>query len=377
MIKFRKDMSFTEVFVTQRMVKRVFFEQINQIINWQQVEDEIKKYYTKGESVDGRPSYSGLVLFKISLLQYWYGLSDYEVEAQVKDSISFSYFTGIGFEDSVPDHSVISRFRTALSKQNAWDKILNHINFQLAQKNILVKCGKIIDASITDTPRKPKGTKGYIVHEDRKEDEKEQKLDDENNKLVLFKQKEVEPQPTLQVVYANDSTIDKEGAWIRKSGRLRYGFKKHVVTNSEDGLILNVDTTSAGVSDTKHFKIMMEKCVFEIGERVYADKGYDSASNRKCLADKKVKSGIMHRKPKGKTMAESMQKANRLISKTRYKIERTFGSIKLFAKTGLARYVGIERTHGQHVLESIAYNLYRSPKIAMKQIIQNQLCLIG
>jgi len=30
---------------------------------------------------------------------------------------------------------------------------------------------------------------------------------------------------------------------------------------------------------------------------------------------------------------------------------------------GKAKYVGIEKTHSQHVMEAIAYNLYRSPGI--------------
>jgi hypothetical protein len=30
---------------------------------------------------------------------------------------------------------------------------------------------------------------------------------------------------------------------------------------------------------------------------------------------------------------------------------------------GLARYVGLAKTHTQHLLEAIAYNLYRAPGI--------------
>ncbi|HEY9222067.1 MAG TPA: transposase [Lutibacter sp.] len=52
-------------------------------------------YYIKGKSASGRHSYNGLLLFKMCLLQTWYGLSDYEVEDRVNDSISFSYFCGL------------------------------------------------------------------------------------------------------------------------------------------------------------------------------------------------------------------------------------------------------------------------------------------
>ena len=63
-----------------RKIKKTFFTQINRLIDWSSVDSLIKKHYTKGESATGKPSYSGLLLFKMCLLQTWYGLSDYEVE---------------------------------------------------------------------------------------------------------------------------------------------------------------------------------------------------------------------------------------------------------------------------------------------------------
>jgi transposase, IS5 family len=51
------------------------------------------------------------------LLQTWYGLSDYQVEEEVNDRITFSRFCGISKNSFVPDHSVLSRFRTALSEK--------------------------------------------------------------------------------------------------------------------------------------------------------------------------------------------------------------------------------------------------------------------
>jgi len=46
-----------------------------------------------------------------------------------------------------------------LTEKKAYDKILEAINRELEKHKILVKKGAIIDASITPTPRKPKGKK--------------------------------------------------------------------------------------------------------------------------------------------------------------------------------------------------------------------------
>ena len=105
--------------VRSRKIKRTFFNQINTLIDWQPIIKIINKHYTKGKSATGKPSYSGLLLFKMGLLQTWYGLSDYEVEDRVNDSISFSYFCGLNIDQVAPDHSTLSRFRTTMTKAKA------------------------------------------------------------------------------------------------------------------------------------------------------------------------------------------------------------------------------------------------------------------
>ena len=76
----------------KRKIKTTFFSQINTIIDWYFISKIIDKDYSKGKSAVGKPSYDDLLLFKMCLLQSWYGLSDYEVEDRINDSLSFSYF---------------------------------------------------------------------------------------------------------------------------------------------------------------------------------------------------------------------------------------------------------------------------------------------
>ncbi|CCM10377.1 protein of unknown function [Cardinium endosymbiont cEper1 of Encarsia pergandiella] len=47
-----------------------------------------------------------------------------------------------------------------------------------------------------------------------------------------------------------------------------------------------------------------------------------------------------------------------MVSKTRYKVARVFGSIKRWFRSAGARYIGLDKSHTQHVMEAIAYNLY-------------------
>lgn len=338
-------LGFADITLAQRKTKCNFFEQIDKLIDWAPIEKIIKRHYYKGFSVVGRPSIEGLLLFKMCLLQTWYGLSDYEIEDQVNDRLSFSRFIGLSLDEKSPDHSVVIRFRTELTKKRAFEKLLNAINTQLIKHNIIVKQGLIVDAKVTDTPRKPKGKKEYEAAEDRNEESTEP------NTILKEKLK---------------SNVDKDAKWIKKAGKLHFGYKQHTGTD-ENGLILGIVTTPANESDIKHLPTLIDKIKPKKGTWVKADKGYKSAQNDEYLTKNKLRNHIMKKAQKNKKLKEREQVINKLISKTRYKVERTFGSIKRWFKSSYARYVGIEKMHTQHLIEAIAYNLYRSPGILVSK----------
>jgi IS5 family transposase len=349
MQKNTNQLSFSTVSISKRKLKSEFFDQMNLLLDWEAIDAEIRKFYSKGLSVSGRPSYSGLLLFKMSLLQTWYGLSDYEVEEKVNDSLSFMKFVGLTLEDDVPDNTVLSRFRTVLTQRGAYVKLMDMINGQLQEKGILLKKGAIVDASITDSPRKPRGKKEYEITEDRKEP-----IDTTEQALI--------PTPVLAVKV--QSHVDTQAAWVKKAGKLHFGYKKHIATDDQ-GLVIAVITTPANESDMVHLEDVIERAGLEKGSRVRADKGYCSAGNRNYLKSNELKDGIMHKALKNKPLSNHQVKFNKLVSQTRFKVERTFAGIARWFKAGIARYMGKEKTHTQHLLEAMAYNLYRSPGIVM------------
>ncbi|XOD68240.1 MAG: transposase [Flavobacteriales bacterium Tduv] len=54
--------------------------------------EEIRKIYQKGQGIKGQPAYSGISLFKMILLRYWYDLSDVETEELMKKTLIFMWF---------------------------------------------------------------------------------------------------------------------------------------------------------------------------------------------------------------------------------------------------------------------------------------------
>ncbi len=325
--------------VRTRKIKKTFFTQINTLIDWDSIEKLIDTDYYRGKSAVGQPSYSGLLLFKMCLLQIWYGLSDYEIEDRLNDSISFSYFCGMNIDQVAPDHSTLSRFRTALTKTNTFEKLFSSINSQLENHNIIVKTGLIVDASIVDTPLRPKGKTNHKVTEDRSEEEVEITKD-----------------------YAE--SVDKDGTWLKKRGVYHFGFKKHHVTDDQ-GLVVGVHTTTASKNEVANLEEVLDTVTIKLPEEIplKADKGYQSKRNAELLKKRKLKNHILKKAYKNKPLTKWELKFNKLIGKTRFKVERTFGGIKRWFNGGLARYRGMGKMHTQNLMEAICYNLYRSPGI--------------
>ena len=76
---------------------------------------------------------------------------------------------------------------------------------------------------------RPRGGKSYEVVEDRKEDE-----NIEASEKAMLK----------EVVKPN---VDTEARWVKKMGKLHFGYKRHTVTD-ENGLVLAEETTAVNES---------------------------------------------------------------------------------------------------------------------------------
>ena len=130
--------SFLQVYTQVRRdrMKHSFFRQISVCVDWRGIRTLLNKKYTKTQNATGNPAYNALMMFKILLLQTWYGLSDYKVEERINDSLLFSEFLLLDMGLPAPDHSIICRFRTELTRLGIMDKLLRELNKQFKKHGI-------------------------------------------------------------------------------------------------------------------------------------------------------------------------------------------------------------------------------------------------
>ena len=341
-------MSFSEYGIRLKGSKNKFFSAVNATIDWAPIEKDINRVYKKGRSATGRSSYSGLLLFKMLLIQTWYNLSDPGVEEMLGDSLSAMYFCGLTLEDDVPDHSTLSRFRSELIRKKGLDRLLRKVNSQLEKKGLKLKEGAArVDATITQTDRAPKGPKQWesTATDDRYEDDQQDKQEQQEQKIKAIEKQ----QPG----------VDQQARWTKKGGHLYYGYKRNILTD-DDGLIESVHTTSANVHDNQALEPLIRKTgKKKLKGGLYADKGYCGWYYDEMLIHYGIKNRIQKKAARGRPLTHWQRVYNKLISKKRWVVERTFGSMVRWFGAGKARYVGLAKTHEQHVLEAIAHNLYR------------------
>jgi IS5 family transposase len=328
---------FADYFIEQRKHVNTFLDKIDQFIDWKHVEKLLKKKYKKTMSADGRPAYPPLPMFKLLLLQRWYGLSDPGLEEALNDRISFIRFSGFSLTSSLPDYSTICRFRNNLLELGLYEKLFGEIIKQLESKGLLVREGAILDATIVESSRRPRKVM-EIMPEDRKEEE-------------------------TDIVPAVSYSNDADANWIKKGKKPYYGYKAHVSVDAKEGYVLGGHVTPANVADTTELEKLINESSLPKGSVVLADKGYASEKNRDILAEKKLKNGIMDKAVRNKPLTFVQRILNRFISSVRYKVERSIGTLKRGYHFTRMRYTGLKKGNMEFLLNATAFNLKKAARM--------------
>ncbi len=133
---------------------------VSKMIDWLPIRQTLDEMYDNKSEKGGRPNCDVILMFKILILQQWYGLSDLEVERQMADRILFMSF--LGFPDQFPDSRTIWLFRERMAKTGRDKMVWAELQRQLDAKGLQVKRGTIQDATFIEadhgsSEKKPRG----------------------------------------------------------------------------------------------------------------------------------------------------------------------------------------------------------------------------
>jgi IS5 family transposase len=309
---------------------------VHKIIDWDAIETTIT-------SLNIKTDYHPVNLFKALLIGTWHNLSDEKLADSLNRDLVFIDFCGFSLSGNKPDATTILRFRNKLVKHSLFDKLLLTINQMLEAQNLKLNNGKHVamDATLIQSSRRAKKILKTNQVIDNEDSTKSYQLDDNN-----------------PVKYSDD----KDAKWTFKAGKYTYGYSS-VVTTDANGLINKATTHPANTSESTGFIGNIIAANNHKGTRVLYDKGVTSRQNQDALKKQGLRDGIMRKKPKGSDITYWNKVRNKAISKRRFVVERTFGTLKRTYGMGRARYISLAKVAQEVNLKAIAYNLTRAANV--------------
>lgn len=203
---------------------RHFLMKVSGLVDWAAFDH----YWPSLYGATGKRSHDPLVCFKMLLLEQWYNISDPECEAQCVDRLSFRRFLCLSLADTIPDETVLVRFRKRLLKARLAEPLFASVLAQIEATGVIVKRGTLVDATIVESARKapPKGVTGG----------------------------------------------DSDTSWAIKNGRpVAHGYKGHIAVDDGSEIVRAIATTGGSVHDSVPMDKLLDRAP---AQAVYADAAY-------------------------------------------------------------------------------------------------------
>jgi IS5 family transposase len=314
-------------------------EKISNIIDFELFRNtlESKLLNTEKKNNAGAKPFDVVMMFKIMILQRYYGLGDTQVEYQIIDRLSFKKFLGLESGDKVPDEKTVWLFRENLTNSGVIELLFNQFIKFLEDNNLIFNEGKLVDASFTIAPRQ---------RNTREENEKIKK--GEGKDLWIDKPNKKKHK-------------DIDARWTKKNGEKYYGYKNHAKVDSKSKFINTFLVTDASVHDSQALDKLLDKS--DKGQSLYADSAYTGEKQEKVIRKYRLKNEVHEKGYKGKPLTDKQKAKNNLKSKIRARVEHVFGFMEQ-SMNGLAlKSVGIVRATGIIGLINLTYNLFRYEQV--------------
>ncbi len=285
----------------------------------------------------GARPFDYVMMFKIMILQRYYGLGDKQVEYQIIDRTSFKEFLGLDTGDKVPDEKTIWAFRETLTKSGLVEELFLQFKQYLQGQGLIFNEGQLVDASFTVAPR-------------------QRNTREENAKI-----KEGDGDDLWNDKPHKKSHKDIDARWTEKNGEKFYGYKNHAKVDNKSKFIKDYAVTDASVHDSQTLDELLDES--DTGQDLHADSAYTGEKHEQTISKYGMKNQVNEKGYRNKPLTESQKLSNRQKSKTRARVEHVFGFMEQSMNGLFIRCVGIARASGIIGLINLTYNIFRYEQV--------------
>jgi len=258
-------------------------------IDFSFVREQLKDFY----SPMGRPSIDPEVLLRLLLVGYLYGItSERRLLEEVRMHLAYRWFTRLGFEQEIPDHSTFSknrhgRFRQCGVFRKVFEEIVRRcLEAGLVEGRNLAVDGTLVGANASNQSRVPREKLVEVAQISRTVQEYLAELEWQNPVA------DPEEHPIVQQMV---STTDPDAAWAVKNGPATLGYYDNYLVDTTSRVILSVDATPARFRQEVLAARRMLERVGQFGVRpqnLTADKAYGSGEFLAWLLERNIQPHI-------------------------------------------------------------------------------------
>ena len=287
---------------------------IQETINFKSIALDFKEILKKS----GRRGYGLELGIRSLFLQFYYDLSDREMEERLRYDIGLKWFCGLSIDEETPDHTYFCRIRKTLGTERI-GKVLRKINRQAEKKGLMRKVFSFVDS-------------GEIkVKEERWA---------ERDKAIK------EGEESLNNSNVEKYSADKEARFgCKGKKKFWFGYKRHVSVDMGSGLIREVAVTPANVTDQVGLEYVCPD-----GGMVFADKQYCCKKAQTIMERRGCHSGAILKN----NMVNKDKEKDSWLTKVRAPFEMVFSKM-----SKRARYRGMIKVQMQAFWEAIVFNVKR------------------
>ena len=279
-------------------------DEVAALLDWREIDRALIDISAAAKGEQGWPP---LALFRALLLATWHDLSDVRLAEALDDRASFRRFCGFASQDPTPERTTFVRFRRELTLRGLDRVLFEAVTRQLDGRGVVVRTGTLVDATLI---------------------------------------------PSASIRH------DSEARWAGHRRRKPvHGYKAHVATDQEAGLIRGVEVTTANVHDAAELEAILP----DAPGPTYGDSAYQGSRPEQLICARGGIPRVVHTSTwGGPDVLERLQAHNADVRRIRCRIEKVFGTCKRSYGLRRMRWLGLAKAGLQVRLAAMAYNLRRS-----------------
>jgi IS5 family transposase len=291
-------------------------DRLDKAVDWELFRPTLEAHldYSDGTK-GGRPPFDPVFMFKIVVLQKYYGLSEEDTEFQILDRFSFQRFLGLDVSSAVPDKNTVWLFKERLGKDGV-KALFNTFEAALRELGLTASPGKIVDATIVETKRSHTKAPG------------------------------------------GGESLKPGPRWTKKRQKSYFGYKNHIKVDAKSKLIESYEATPADIHDSVKIEALAD------GGRdgsIHADSAY--RGREEALLEKGIEPHFNRRAYRNHPLSDDDKKANRRMSRIRARVEHVFGFQANSMRGRRLRTLDWERGCFQIGMGNLVYNLFRAGQL--------------